>query len=534
MLKNAQEWYAQEWYAQEWYAQECPKVALSAVAVCSELLEHVRRSPLRLADAPDKLPKHYSSAAGRAGQRRPHPAPDALYQQAQRLVLFPGCADTELLPCSGVVLHAGSQYWAAVLAVLRQCLHECPDVCLQTVIQKGGQPVLQVSWLSQADARIAASAGRLLRMWFSAATLAPELQPFGLPQLIATDISQRAHATASLQHLVDSASETPALMRHVIGPGPGQPGAAGLAYVHDLQWQPYHPNLPGSQGSIQAILTDGRGVFMAVVVKELWLVRLPRRNLSKTARSEAKRRERRKAAIQAALRSAACFRAQLPPLPGGVTVVVLAAVCCSHAEGLEVVSNRAGVVAKQHEAGLAQALIHGLVLGPGCMELEGLEGKQSSADAGAGLGRRHTAELGAGVGESGACQGLRGWLGGLWGSGSGFNRDGAGRQQAWVRRLSQLPGSHLAKAQKSVEQSSDHGSRKLGSQARSGSVEGRSWWSSHWDALPMWGDLDLAADSSGMGMLVGLGLVAASVALLVSLHRVRIVGGASTSTVRPV
>lgn len=70
------------------------------------------------------------------------------------------------------------------------------------------------------------------------------------------------------------------------------------------------PPGPITHGQAQVVLTDGRGVFMVVVVRDLWLARLGRRPRA-SAKAEAKRRDKRKDAMHAAVRAAAALRKQV-------------------------------------------------------------------------------------------------------------------------------------------------------------------------------------------------------------------------------
>lgn len=109
-----------------------------------------------------------------------------------------------------------------------------------------------------------------------------------------------------------------------------------------------------------------------VLIKELRLLTAGKKKGRKPAtavsRAEMKRREQRQLARKAAVRSAQGFEQQ--HVPRGEALHVVAAVCTSHGEGLEIVTRDA--YAKQHEEALAKALIPKLTIGP--LAMPGAEG----------------------------------------------------------------------------------------------------------------------------------------------------------------
>lgn len=158
------------------------------------------------------------------------------------------------------------------------------------------------------------------------------------------------------------------LLEHVVGdPAAGMPGAAGsLRFIHSIQWQPYSSSNPADSGHLQLVLTDGTGLYMVVVLRDLWLVggprqrRKPRGAASRFERKKADRRARRGRVMRAALAAGRQFEDDLQQRGAGG--VVFTGMCVSLAEGLEVVSQRGGWV-KRHEETLVCTLVPNIRLG---------------------------------------------------------------------------------------------------------------------------------------------------------------------------
>lgn len=104
-----------------------------------------------------------------------------------------------------------------------------------------------------------------VRAWLHAwapCQLAWQCPAMALQHLQRLDALMRSRALSCVPDWEDNASETKSLLMHVIGPAAGVLGASGLPLLYHLSWQPYYEDKPQGKGQVQAVLTDGCGVFM--------------------------------------------------------------------------------------------------------------------------------------------------------------------------------------------------------------------------------------------------------------------------------
>jgi hypothetical protein len=131
-----------------------------------------------------------------------------------------------------------------------------------------------------------------------------------------------------------AAAQMGSLVAHVIGEGSGWSGASRLRYLHEFRFEPFNPAKPQGRGQAWVTLTDGCGVFMVVLVKDLGFVKTSTQRPQQTATKEFKRREKKRGAVAAVLRAAAAFESQCihsSTSSSSPCAIVFAALCCSHA-----------------------------------------------------------------------------------------------------------------------------------------------------------------------------------------------------------
>lgn len=339
--------------------------ASTVVAACRELLCAVRRDPVQsssseFSDAgqPDGSPSSASAADGgaapqairskkawprRQSRRKAHADEQntVTLVPAVRLAAFPSSRCP--LPSTeqhtpGPVLHSGSVFWGTVCAVANTLLQSGIGVTVaHSNLQAApvGRSGLKLQWPASADDLVAMEAGRLLQAWAPRAAMSSSLQAHVTAQ---QDMMQWSKVTLLLdnadmsgQSKQSGPAQLASLVHHVIGQGPGQLGASGLRHLHEFRFEPFNPAKPWGPGQAWATLTDGRGVFMVVLVKDLGFIRASTKRPAQTARNEFKRREKKRGAVDAALRAAGTLESQHLGSDAVPCAIVFAAVCCSHA-----------------------------------------------------------------------------------------------------------------------------------------------------------------------------------------------------------